>query len=277
VIVRSIIVLLSGCPMYSTQRQQGVIRHNITNMEEKHTQSLRIKRMDRYALTDDDRLKIIEQEHKDAELEQKELDNRIDKLGIRPKPIKCTCLSTHGIDMWTTSKPTDKHVACREPDYNVKMHVFKHFYNCILGSYIIQDCCDIVYDYVGVIYIKQCNIFYWYPESKSEIWTYIPTLGSTFIDYCDDIIIENSINLYKDGDYAVHNGICVVSKCGIKSHKEYLCQEHYDQWQELPITLIHNHKCRECRHIGRCRGYKFRCHGHKVPRKYKCKKCDQKR
>jgi hypothetical protein len=35
VIVRSIIVLLSGCPMYNTQRQQGVIRHKITKKNSK--------------------------------------------------------------------------------------------------------------------------------------------------------------------------------------------------------------------------------------------------
>jgi hypothetical protein len=263
VIVRSIIVLLSDCPMYNTQRQQGVIRHKITNTGEKHTQSLRIKRLDRYALTDDDRLKIIEQE-------QKEFNDRIDKLDIRPKPIKCTCLSTHGSDMWTTSIPTDEQVVCREPNYNVKMHVFKHFYNCILGSYIIQDCCDIVYDYVGVIHTHtNFNILYWHPESKSKIWTHIPTLGSTFIDHYGEIFISRSTTFYENGE-DVHDGTCIAFECEIKSYKGYLCQEHYDQWQELPITLIHNHKCRECRHIGKCRG-------HKVPRKYKCKKCDQKR
>lgn len=248
--------------MYITQGQQGATRQKNTNTEQKYIRSR--CRKDRYKLSNDDLQKIMEQE-------QKEFNDGIDNMDIRPKPIKCTCLSTHGIDMWTTSEPTDEQVACRTSDYNVKMHVLEHFYNCILGSYIIRDCCNIVEGYVGTLYAMPRNLLHVYTDVYKIVrWTYVSTFGLTMIDYWDEMFINNSITMY-ECNARVHNGRCVVPKCKFMAYisgSKYLCYEHYHQWQELPETFIHNHKCRECRHKGKCRGHKF-------PRKYKCEKCER--
>jgi hypothetical protein len=269
--------------------------------DEKQQLSIRRGRNNRYALTNDDKIKIIEKEQKEQQTKYEELCDREDKLNSlvidpRPRPVTCYCLLTHDMSIWTSPYPTKTHRSHREREaeyyykYDVVKHVQNHFENCVLQSFIMSQCVSIVMQYVGKI-----HAFYDTFNSDSELcinWQYVPYLGTHCIDNKEYSLLSNTKPL-------MH--FCTVSICRLPIHERGLCQEHYDQWKERPIKHFHTHECKECT----CYGYRilnsitmklddvtcpditatilamcgrneilFECKGHLKSFDYTCEECD---
>lgn len=268
--------------------------------DEKQQLSIHRRRNNRYALTNDDRTKIIKQEQKEQEMKQTELYARADKLNslvidIRPKPVTCYCFSAHDMSVWTSSYPTKENYSHREREakyyykYNVVEHVQNHFEICVLQSFIMSQGVSIVMQYVGQIHAFDGTF-----DTRSDLcinWQYVPYLGTHCIDNKEYALLSNTTPL-------MH--FCTVSRCKLPIHERGLCQEHYDQWKERPIKHFHKHKCEECKCYGNRRLQSiidkfnskiceditikildmcgnidtlFECHGHLKPFDYVCEEC----
>jgi hypothetical protein len=113
---------------------------------------------------------------------------------------------------------------------NIRGHIYDHMFHLILPN----SCISIVELYVGELYYSK---------------DYSITLGLIFINHDDLKKIAMTKSLSSESTY------CKIKNCGARTdmwtlrsgiYVNSLCDEHYNQFVELPIIHTHNHECDIC-------------------------------
>jgi hypothetical protein len=219
------------------------------------------------------------------------------KYEWKPKNVKCYC----DIRSWNMNQycfESKYEITCDATLLNIREHIYDH----IFGQFLSQSCTTIVESYVGPIYINYKRKFFGYYVQFRVI-----TLGLHFIN---NNIVDNMMPIFdSDGLNNVDNMMsmfdsdgltCRIQYCGAQSlYESPMCEEHDNQYNELPNTYFHLHACNECfiklkphylsviaklnttlyhdiiNHIFSFCDVKSlcKCQGHIHPRKYKCDEC----